>query len=682
MGSIHVAPHVVIDVTSLFGSGWYAATLFLVADEASLEPFVVVTSGDVKSGKAIRFTDQAENTYEVQVFLNPGDRVLLSLSSQGLVLISIDLQVTKVSRLSAITRSAISNLAAEKGISKVLDPLRKVREAQSKDDFIGVVSELKAAVSVATGSLSERKLFRGQLDADLIHLLQIDQARTRFTSLIVQISIDGIFDDQWRRCLGSLMSMIGLSKICLIVSGQSVPKLEAVKFIERMSILYGVVASFELDALSNLESTAMLLCSTAREYRPDSLFVASSYFGDEALAVYGTPLVRDVTGTKVKRLGLPTFQRHLALASSVFVETAIFDALRFSQERFGGFEPFSKASTADVYFEVANLSTASFIFIDEPLALFESSGNKGVFRYSSSFENDRYAKLLDIAEPNVSHEIFDELNTKIIRRNPKLSPSVAVVIPMRDRADLTRNCVASVRHNCTYPNYRLIVVDNGSVEVDSKELFEELSQDGISIISYPFDFNFAAITNFAVDNVDDDFVLLLNNDIEVKEGDFISEMVALALLEDVGVVGQKLLYPDGDVQHCGVRLGIGEAMTEHFQMRVEQPEFGQYLAPVQFSAVTGAAMLLSRTLFQEVGGMDATHLKVSYNDIDLCLKVRSAEKIVINNPFSEIIHFESKSRGIDGISLEKIKRNTNERAYMVARWDEFFTSDSLWPSTI
>ena len=162
MGSIHVAPHVVIDVTSLFGSGWYAATLFLVADEASLEPFVVVTSGDVKSGKAIRFTDQAENTYEVQVFLNPGDRVLLSLSSQGLVLISIDLQVTKVSRLSAITRSAISNLAAEKGISKVLDPLRKVREAQSKDDFIGVVSELKAAVSVATGSLSERKLFRGR----------------------------------------------------------------------------------------------------------------------------------------------------------------------------------------------------------------------------------------------------------------------------------------------------------------------------------------------------------------------------------------------------------------------------------------------------------------------------------------------------------------------------------------
>ena len=641
----------------------------------------MVTGGSIKSGRVVRVLATAENTYEAQIFVNSGERVLISLSTLGVVLVAISLKVSGVARFEAILRTSLGNIRKGKAGEEIAVFAREFRKTRSLGELKTFAAQIKSEIADKTESLSERKLFDGQLDGDLIHLLQLEIEDVRLKRLLVHVSLDVVFDDRWRRSLGSIMALIGVSHICFSILGQAIPKDEALQFVKRMAPLHEVDVTFEPTSMESIEETALLLCSSAREYRPDLLFVVDGYLGANGVAVYAPAIVRDVTGAKITLLNPPAFQRHLALGSPIFAESAIFDAHRLSMEKFGAGIDLIDASVTDIYFQVANLANDSVVQADQPFLIIESKGDKEWFRFSAHFDDDRYLELLSEQESTVTHEILGDSRFKAVRRRSKKPSSVAVVIPMRDQAALTRRCISSIRQNCSYESYRIVVVDNSSVEEESQALFRELEQGGIEVASYPFDFNFAAIANFAVDRVDEEYVLLLNNDIEVTSGDFISEMVALATLQDVGVVGQKLLYPDGDIQHCGIRLGVGEALSEHFQMLDGQPEFGQYLVPTQFSAVTGAAMLLATSTYVAVGGMDATHLKVSYNDIDLCLKVSSMGKLILNNPFSQVLHLESKSRGIDGVSLEKIKRNANERAYMIARWDESFSKDALWPTS-
>ncbi len=680
-GSIFMAPHSFIDATSLFAAGWNSTKVYIFANEALMDPAIVVVADAVNGGRVTKLDSSAENTYECQFFVNSGERVLISLATQGIVLVSISLSAVKVTRGSAIVKSSIGIVRSEGGLERLREVARTSRSIHSVVELRDLSVRLKAEIAPKVKDLGSRELFDGQLDGDLIHLLELKSADSIWTKVLAFISIGDIFDDSWRRTLGSIITLIGVSEVSLLISGQKIPLDEAVKFSQRMSNLYSVTVSFEVAKRDrNLIGTAVVVCSTPREYRPDCLYVAARQLGEGSVAVNAPSLVRDVTGAVVTLLTPPSFQMHLALASPIFAESAIFDADRLAKEKFDSSRALIDASVTDIYFAIAHLQGELIDISEEPIAIFESTSNRSLYRFSSLFDNDRYLELLSSDEPTVTHSISDEAGFKVIRRTTKASPSVTVILPMRDRADLTRNCIDSISLNCTYENYRIVVVDNGSIEEESTEFFKDLDKEGIVVISYPNEFNFAAISNYAVDHIQSDYVLLLNNDIEVRGGDFIAEMVALSTLSQVGIVGQRLIYSDSDIQHCGVRLGVGEAMAEHFQMLVGQPDFGQYLVPAQFSAVTGAALMIAKSSYLEVGGMDATHLKISYNDIDLCLKVAESGKLIVNNPFSEVVHFESKSRGIDGISLDKIKRNANERAYMVARWDEAFSKDSLWPT--
>ncbi len=650
-----------------------------MANDALLEPALIVVSHSVEAGRITALNSSGENTYVGQIFINEGERVLISLATQGVVLVSISLNVFQVQRMTAIARSSITALRSEEGRSALKEIVINSKRARSLEDVKAAGLKVKTQISTKVETLSARTLFDGRLDGDLIHLLQLGSATGGWNTLIVHISIEGIFDDSWRRSLGSIMALIGFGDVKLVVSGQSVPRSEALTFSTRMARLYGKEVSFDIPIEGNLDQTAMLICSTPREYRPDLKYVVAPQFTEATVAVYGPCLVRDVTGGSVTIENPPKFQRHLAIASPIYAELAIFDVGRMA-ERFDGWRQFLGAPITDIYFEVSQLDKGAIELAKQPLALFEPHANVAFSRFSCLFDNDRYRELLSANEATVIHEISDQSAYKVVHRRSKSTPSVAVVIPMRDMADLTRNCIESLKNSCSYENYRIVVVDNGSVEEESIDLLRELENGGVEVIAYPFDFNFAAIANFAVDRITTDFVLLLNNDIEVRQGDFIADMVALSTLEGVGVVGQRLVYPDSDIQHCGIRLGFGEAQVEHFQKLDNQPEFGQYLVPTQFSAVTGAALMVAKSTYLEVGGMDAVHLKVSYNDIDLCLKIAESGRMIVNNPFCEVVHFESKSRGQDGLSLEKIKRNANERAYMVARWDDRFSQDLYWPN--
>jgi O-antigen biosynthesis protein len=250
------------------------------------------------------------------------------------------------------------------------------------------------------------------------------------------------------------------------------------------------------------------------------------------------------------------------------------------------------------------------------------------------------------------------------------APLVSLIIPTRDKANLLKGCVESIRSKTTYPNYELIVVDNGSREEDALAYLDRIGkQPGVRVLHYERPFNYSALNNFAVRQARGDFIGLVNNDIEVIAPDWLSEMVAWASLPDVGCVGARLLYGNDTIQHGGVIVGVGGVAGhshKHYPA-ASQGYFGRLKVVQNLSAVTGACLVMRRALYEEVGGLNEEHLAVAFNDVDLCLKVREAGYLNVWTPHAELYHLESMSRGRDE-TPEAIERFGREVRYMAERW--------------
>lgn len=256
-------------------------------------------------------------------------------------------------------------------------------------------------------------------------------------------------------------------------------------------------------------------------------------------------------------------------------------------------------------------------------------------------------------------------------RVPEPPPLVSLIIPTRDGHDLLRTCVESIRERTTYPAYEILIVDNGSTDERTLDYMAALEAAGRArVLRYDAPFNYSAINNFAVRAARGSVLGLVNNDIEVISPGWLDEMVALAVLPDVGCVGAKLYYPDRRIQHAGVILGIG-GVAGHSHKFFGPEDFGYFgrLTVLQnLSAVTGACLLVRRELYEAVGGLEEEHLPVAFNDVDLCLKVVKAGYRTVWTPYAELYHHESVSRGSDD-SPEKMARMHREIAYMRATWE-------------
>lgn len=261
------------------------------------------------------------------------------------------------------------------------------------------------------------------------------------------------------------------------------------------------------------------------------------------------------------------------------------------------------------------------------------------------------------------------------------APKVAIVIPTRDAPEVLERCVNSVLNFTEYSDYEINVIDNGSVETRTKQLFTELERTGrVKVHSYDHPFNFAQMHNWLIEQLDADLVCLLNNDTEVIEGNWLKELVSLVSLPGFAVAGSMLLYPDRSIQHAGIALGIGN-IAIHLGTG-ELPDnpgyFGRNLMAQELSAVTAAALLIKRSAYIEVGGMNAERLPVSFNDVDLCLKVRAAKYKIAWTPYSRLIHFESKSRGIDHEDDYKRLRSAGELSYCALTWRSEILNDPYY----
>ena len=242
---------------------------------------------------------------------------------------------------------------------------------------------------------------------------------------------------------------------------------------------------------------------------------------------------------------------------------------------------------------------------------------------------------------------------RVRRPLPSPPPEVVIIIPTRDGAEVLRVCIESILERTDYPNYRILVVDNGSTEQATFDYFQECSgrmRDRFEVLNYPGEFNFSAINNFAVRETGSPLLCLLNNDIEVLGAGWLTELASQAMRPDVGAAGARLLYPDGTLQHAGIIIGLGADRTAgHAHHRLPGLAFGHFGRAKliqQFSAVTAACMVLRRETFEEVGGFDETNFPVGLNDVDLCLRLRERGYLIIWTPFAELRHHESYSRGL------------------------------------
>ncbi|WP_307658913.1 glycosyltransferase family 2 protein [Variovorax paradoxus] len=263
---------------------------------------------------------------------------------------------------------------------------------------------------------------------------------------------------------------------------------------------------------------------------------------------------------------------------------------------------------------------------------------------------------------------------------PPNPPLVSLIIPTRNGLELLRQCVDSILVRTTYDNYEIIIVDNGSDDPATLAYFKSFKDlELVRVIRDDREFNYSALNNMAVAHAKGEVVGLINNDIEVISPEWLSEMVSLAMQPGVGAVGAKLWYPDKTIQHAGVILGVGGVASHAHKGNSEGDNgyFGRAHLIQSFSAVTAACLVIKKDRYLAVNGLDEENLKVAFNDVDFCLRLREAGYRNVWTPYAELFHHESATRGIDS-TPEKQERFSREVNFMLARWGSLLNADPAY----
>ncbi|MEW6994812.1 glycosyltransferase [Colwelliaceae bacterium MEBiC 14330] len=263
---------------------------------------------------------------------------------------------------------------------------------------------------------------------------------------------------------------------------------------------------------------------------------------------------------------------------------------------------------------------------------------------------------------------------------PNNGPLVSIIIPTKNGQALVKQCIDSIYSLTDYKNFEILLVDNQSDEPQALEYFKQLEiEQKVTLLRYDSPFNYSAINNYAVKQVNGSIIVLMNNDIQVITANWLTEMVSHCLRYDIGCVGAKLYYPNNTIQHAGVVTGIGGvAGHSHKYFPKEHPGYFKRLKITQnFSAVTAACLAVRKSVFDEVNGLNEQDLTIAFNDVDFCLKVQSKGYRNLWTPYAEMIHHESVSRGAED-NPEKIKRFNNEVNYMKSTWGQQLIDDPCY----
>lgn len=287
------------------------------------------------------------------------------------------------------------------------------------------------------------------------------------------------------------------------------------------------------------------------------------------------------------------------------------------------------------------------------------------------FRMNENAKVLSVCEDRhfrIQYEI-------------KNAPLVSIIIPTKDKKEVLQKCIESIIEKTTYPQYEILIVDHESKEKDTVAYLEELKKKTkIKMIKYVGEFNYSKMNNEAVLHALGKILLFLNNDTEVINNGWLTEMVSHAVRAEIGCVGAKLYYRNNTIQHAGVVLGI-QGVAGHSHKYIERNADGYFMRLRlihNVSAVTGACLAVRKEIFEACCGFDPENLAVAFNDIDLCLKVREAGYRNLWTPYAELYHDESLTRGSDETCPDKQQRFKNEIDFMQTKWGSLLKKDPYY----
>ncbi|MBK5355234.1 glycosyltransferase [Pseudomonas sp. TH41] len=366
-------------------------------------------------------------------------------------------------------------------------------------------------------------------------------------------------------------------------------------------------------------------------------------------------------------------------------------ALAFSREAVlaaDGFDPaFTELAPHDLLYrlvETHGLGTVghlSDVLVHQAINFAQWLGEPQVIAHSAAIVEAHLQRL------GVAHELRAgplPMANRVVYQHAG-QPLVSIIIPTKDCLPMLLRCIESIMEKTRYTNYELIIIDNNSETAEARDWFggmESLNDAKVRILRYPHPFNYSAINNFAVSQARGDYLVLLNNDTAVIDGDWLDALLHHAQRPEVGIVGAKLLFPEGTIQHAGVVLGLG-GVADHPFIRDPMQSNG-YLHRLQvdqnYSAVTAACLMIPTELYRQVGGLDEVGLTVSFNDVDLCLKVGQAGRLIVWTPYAVLMHENSVSQHtVDTTKLEaKRERFKREQSVMYQRWLPLLANDPAY----
>lgn len=253
----------------------------------------------------------------------------------------------------------------------------------------------------------------------------------------------------------------------------------------------------------------------------------------------------------------------------------------------------------------------------------------------------------------------------------KEEPLVSILIPNKDHTDDLDVCLNSFFERADYQNYEFIIIENNSVLPETFAYYEKIEKehDNVKVVYWEAGFNYSTINNFGFKFAKGDYIMLLNNDVELITSDIFQSMLGFCMRPEVGIVGAKLLYNDHTVQHAGVLVGAG-GLADHVFKGIHEDDpgyMGRAISSQDVSAVTAACLLVKRSVYEEVGGLE-DEFQVAFNDVDFCLKVRKAGYLIVYDADVKLFHYESKSRGMED-TTERFIRFGNEMMLLNSKWD-------------
>jgi CDP-glycerol glycerophosphotransferase (TagB/SpsB family)/GT2 family glycosyltransferase/glycosyltransferase involved in cell wall biosynthesis len=511
--------------------------------------------------------------------------------------------------------------------------------------------------------------------------LQAHQGGPKFAILILDLAGDITKLMQTITSLGLDNGLYATLQIIALTSAQApvTAKTDKLHFVPVDA--YGYVDAIN-QVVAEGEFDWLMLVEAGDVFTPSGLMVAALELiaSPDCRAIYGDELQRLPDG----RLGAafrPGFNLDLLLSlPAVMAKHWLFRRDQFLS--LGGFDRnSSEALEFDLLLRLINDGgTAGLGHIDEALVV-----SKASVLQDNAVETERLLSHLHgrgYSNAAVSSTFPGRYS---INYGHTEQPLVSIIIPTKDQLPTLQRCVESLLEKTQYPYYEVLIVDNNSETAEAKDWLNSVASWGesrIRVLRYPQPFNYSAINNMAAAQAQGEYLVLLNNDTAILREDWLDALLNHALRPEVGVVGAKLLYPDGNIQHAGVVLGLrGPADHPFIGEAMNAPGYMQRLQVDQnYSAVTAACLMIRKSLYEEVGGLDEELFKVSYNDVDLCLKTRQAGYLTVWTPNAVVMHegSVSQTRVDTAAQASKRKRFVAEQDALYEKWLPLLARDPAY----